>query len=149
MICQYFLIVVSQVNYSLQLLEPVLRGTASSFEVTPKATDDYNDKIHRKLAQTVFTHCISWYRTGGEGKVSSIFPGTAFLFYWYLRRPKWDHYIAIGAEKWDRQRRRARLLRWICLASLVPVVIWSANSTNVVSCQSSTCRDPSPLIFIL
>ncbi|KDR70333.1 hypothetical protein GALMADRAFT_76113, partial [Galerina marginata CBS 339.88] len=63
-----------QINYILQVITPILKGNVLSLEVDAAATDTYNDKIHHSLSKSVFSQCVSWYRVGGEGKVSSAFP---------------------------------------------------------------------------
>jgi hypothetical protein len=88
-----------QVKYIFQLIKPVIQGMASSFEVRAEATDTYNDVIHSWLSHSVYTRCVSWYRTGGDGKIYSIFPGPLTLFWWWLRTPIWKDYRAVGAER--------------------------------------------------
>jgi hypothetical protein len=107
-----------KINYALQLIEPVIRGTASSFEVKDKATDAYNDLIQYRLSRSIFTDCVSWYRVGGNGKVTTIFPGLITLFWWWLRSPTWKDYKAVGAEKWAKRRRSVKIWRFVGLASL-------------------------------
>ncbi|TFK40444.1 hypothetical protein BDQ12DRAFT_648979 [Crucibulum laeve] len=89
-----------QINYIIQLVKSIVDGNISSFEVTTKATEAYNDKIQARLSKSVFMHCISWYRLGGEGRVTSMFPGPGMLFWWWLRRPQWNHYMIIGLDRW-------------------------------------------------
>jgi cation diffusion facilitator CzcD-associated flavoprotein CzcO len=101
-----------QIDYIIQLVKPILDGLVSSMTVTPRATDAYNDLIHKRLSRSVFMDCISWYRTGGgEGKVSSIFPGPMFLFGWWIRRPKWEDYnVKAATNQWER---RVRSEKWM------------------------------------
>ncbi|KZP17161.1 hypothetical protein FIBSPDRAFT_957339 [Athelia psychrophila] len=71
---------VSGVDYILMMIVPVLSGAASSFFVTPAACDAYNVKVQRRLEGSVLIQCVSWYRAGGTGKVTSMLPaGDAFL----------------------------------------------------------------------
>jgi hypothetical protein len=93
-----------QVDYTLQLIKPVIEGTTSSFEVKAEATDAYNDVIYSRLSHFVYTQCVSWYRAGGDGKVSGIFPGPLTLFWWWLRTPIWKDYRAVGAARRTKQR---------------------------------------------
>ncbi|KAJ7020477.1 hypothetical protein C8F04DRAFT_1143915 [Mycena alexandri] len=90
-----------QIDYIIQFVKPILQGLVSTFDVTARATDAYNELIHARLARSVFMGCISWYRTGGEGKISSIFPGPMLLYGWWVRRPKWDDYQVKGTEQWE------------------------------------------------
>lgn len=114
-----------QVAYTLQLIKPILDGTISSVQVNEDATDAYNDKIHARLAKSVYVDCVSWYRKGRDGKVSSIFPGAATLFWWWLRRPNLSHFRGAPQDKWQRYRRqqtRKRALRTL-LTSLAVVLL--------------------------
>ncbi|KAJ7612203.1 hypothetical protein FB45DRAFT_760076, partial [Roridomyces roridus] len=102
-----------QINYILQFIKPILSGLVSSFAVTTSATDAYNTLIHERLARSVFVDCVSWYRTGGEGKVSSIFPGPMALYASWLRKPRWGDYIVeSGAGGKDTEKRWKSKVRW-------------------------------------
>ncbi|KAK0229195.1 hypothetical protein EDD85DRAFT_851939 [Armillaria nabsnona] len=95
-----------QIDYILQLIKPILQGHVSSINVTDEATDAYNEKIHARLAESVFVDCASWYRKGSDGKVSSIFPGPGFLFWWWLRKVDWSHYKVTALGSWYHSSRR-------------------------------------------
>ncbi|KAJ7740448.1 hypothetical protein DFH07DRAFT_1064204 [Mycena maculata] len=95
-----------QINYILKFVKPILDGTVSAFDVTSRATDAYNTLIHARLARSVFVGCVSWYRKGGEGKVSMIFPGPMMLYGWWLRKPRWGDYTVTATDRWERK------LRW-------------------------------------
>ncbi len=88
-----------QIAYIIKLIKPVLSGQVSAFNVTHEATDAYNEKIHARLGRSVFMDCVSWYRRGRDGKVTSIFPGAGSLFYLWLRRVDWSHYQRIGGDE--------------------------------------------------
>ncbi|KAG7086270.1 hypothetical protein E1B28_002236 [Marasmius oreades] len=101
-----------QINYMLQLIEPVLRGDLKTAEVTDHATKRYNDIIQSRLRKSVFVDCVSWYRKGSEGKVTSIFPGMSTLFWWWFRRVNWEDYNISGrTEEWQREQRRQEWVR--------------------------------------
>ncbi|KDQ34170.1 hypothetical protein PLEOSDRAFT_1031458 [Pleurotus ostreatus PC15] len=109
-----------QIDYCLALIAPVLADKAKSFEVTPEATDSYNENIQARLARSVFVHCNSWYRKGGDGIISSIFPGSQTRFWWWLRAPVWCHYrvvtpkshvhdsYVIGGDVWKQQQKQGQ-----------------------------------------
>ncbi|KAF8891130.1 hypothetical protein CPB84DRAFT_1816305 [Gymnopilus junonius] len=71
----------------------------SSLEVKLSATDAYNDKIQALLNNSVWAGCISWYRVGGDGKISSLFPGPALRFWLWLRKPDWRHFSGIFKQR--------------------------------------------------
>ncbi|KAG1822745.1 uncharacterized protein BJ212DRAFT_1444991 [Suillus subaureus] len=98
-----------KVAYILQLIEPVLTGSASSFTIKATPTDTYNDKLQEQLSRSVHVHCFSWARTNGTGKTFNPFPWPTTVLWWLLCRPNWDHYTAVGAEKWAWARRRKLL----------------------------------------
>jgi hypothetical protein len=100
----------TQINYILKFIKPIVRGLVSTFEVTTGATDAYNEFIHARLARSVFIGCLSWYRSGGDGKVSSIFPGTMMLYAWWMRRPRWSDYRIKATNQWERELRYERWL---------------------------------------
>ena len=70
---------INQAKYITQLIKPILAQKVTSLEIKVDATDAYNDKIQARLSRSVFPHCNSWYRVGGEGKITNIFPGWAFF----------------------------------------------------------------------
>ncbi|KAF9004036.1 hypothetical protein BDQ17DRAFT_472624 [Cyathus striatus] len=116
---------IQKINYIIQMIKPVLEGKVSSFEVTTHACESYNEKIQAKLSRSVFIHCVSWYRLGGTGRVTSMFPGPGMLFWWWLRRPRWEHYTTIGAtKKWIKES-RPRTFEWLASAfAVIAFLTW-------------------------
>jgi len=114
-----------QVNYIMQMLDPILNGLVSSFEVTHEATDAWNARIHEKLATSVWSVCQSWYRAGKSGKNVAIWPGPLIEQWWQLRRPVWSDYNAVGADKWHKTRRLKLLLQTVKLGSGVAASSWA------------------------
>ncbi|RXW18729.1 hypothetical protein EST38_g7127 [Candolleomyces aberdarensis] len=95
----------AQIQHALQLVKPVVDGTAKSFEVKHEATDDYNEWLHKRLSTSVWTDCSSYYQLDGQGsKNVATFPGPVALFWWQLRKPRWEVFKAVGADAWERQR---------------------------------------------
>jgi hypothetical protein len=115
---------IAQINYILKFVKPILDGLVTSFSVTPRATDAYNDLIQARLARSVWVQCTSWYRAGGEGKVSSIFPGPMFLFAWWVRRPRWEDYaVKAPSKKWARRVWREKWLRRLSPAHYLSLLV--------------------------
>ncbi|TDL24856.1 FAD/NAD-binding domain-containing protein [Rickenella mellea] len=111
----------AQINYIMQMIKPVLARKAKSFEVLPSASAKYNAKIQKTLASSVFTSCRSWYQMDGTGKNFVIFPGPVLLYWWWMRRPVWKHYRAIGAERWQKERLLSKVLTiglGVCVTAL-------------------------------
>ncbi|KAG1750938.1 hypothetical protein EDD22DRAFT_916125 [Suillus occidentalis] len=119
-----------QIGYILQLIEPILSGSASSFTVKASPTDAYNAKVQERLSRSVFMHCYSWARTNGTGKVFNPFPWAVTLWWWWLRKPNWDHYVAVGAEKWVWARRR-KAAKNILKCAAVLTLLWPYMSGPV------------------
>ncbi|KAI0065159.1 FAD/NAD-P-binding domain-containing protein, partial [Artomyces pyxidatus] len=96
----------TQFNYTLQLIAPVLSGALASFEPTLPATETYNAWLQRRLTDSVWMTCTSWYRRGQEGKIFSTFPGPLALYWWFLRAPQWADYVVKGdgSRAWGRRR---------------------------------------------
>jgi hypothetical protein len=124
----YFSCVITQVyhkiGYILQLIEPVLSGSASSFTVKASPTDAYNVKVQERISRMVFMQCHSWARTNGTGKVFNPFPWASTLWWWWLRKPNWDHYVAVSAEKWVWARRK-KVVKNILKCAAVLMLSWS------------------------
>jgi len=117
-----------QIDYILQLTKPILERKILSIEVKKSAAEAYNSKIHSLLNSSVFTSCMSWYRVGGDGKVSTIFPGSGVRFWMLLRKPNWADYFGVGVDRWiSKQIFRQRLWRTLQIALLSGLVILAAN----------------------
>lgn len=113
-----------KINYSLQLIQPILKGIVSSVEVTSEATDAYNIKIHARLDRSIFVSCMSWYRRGGGGKVFSLFPGSPVLFWWWLRSVNWEHYVVLPHQPWQRYRERQSIVRRLLILLSIATFVW-------------------------
>ncbi|KAF7359016.1 hypothetical protein MSAN_01242300 [Mycena sanguinolenta] len=98
-----------QIDYILKFVKPILDGAVSTFEVSSEATDQYNNWIHTRLSRSVHMSCVSWYRVGGTGKISSIFPGSGTLFWWCTRTPRWSDYKISEKSDWKELVRRQQL----------------------------------------
>jgi hypothetical protein len=126
----------SQVTYLLQLLEPVLAGVLTSVTPTDAATDRYNDMLQERLKDSVWSQCASWYRVGGSGRIASTFPGPLVLFWWWLRKLRWEDYEieGPGAEEWRRRHARwsrKRLVAIITLACVFGALLSAVLRWNV------------------
>lgn len=120
-----------QIDYILKMVEPVLAGKAKSFEVTTEAADKYNAHLARRLDGSPLTACVSWYRTGGNGKVTGVFPGSVSLYWWWMRKPEWNCYKAVGAEKFEAER------KWESVKSAGKVALFAAAAAGLWQNQSA------------
>lgn len=108
-----------QINYAIQLIKPIIARKARSFTVRDGPTDAYNAQLQKRIGGSVFTACASYYRSSASGKNVAIFPGPLAQFWWWLLSPRWADYQAVGAEKWERERRRARVLNIVAALLVV------------------------------
>ncbi|EJD02410.1 FAD/NAD-binding domain-containing protein [Fomitiporia mediterranea MF3/22] len=118
----------AQINYTIQLLAPIISRSASSFTVRSSVTDTFNERLQKRLNTTVFAACASWYRAGsdGTGKNVAIWPGPVTAYWWKVRKVRWSDYEARGAENWKRERRRKRI--WQVLAWIAAAVLLAAGT---------------------
>ncbi|KAI0033522.1 FAD/NAD(P)-binding domain-containing protein [Vararia minispora EC-137] len=99
-----------QIDHALQLIKPVVRRTARSFEVRTDVFTRYNEWIQRRLSRSVWSHCQSYYRMrSADGRNVAIFPGPVTLFWWLARKVKFEDYKAVGAERFEKRRRGKRV----------------------------------------
>ncbi|KAG7093754.1 hypothetical protein E1B28_007403 [Marasmius oreades] len=82
----------TEIGYALNFIQLLLSGAITSFEVKNESTEEYNELIQRRLKNSVFVTCASWYRKDNNGKISYIFPGSATRFWWGLRKVNWKHF---------------------------------------------------------
>lgn len=109
----------AQIGLALQLMKPVLEGKAKYFEITDEATDKYNEWLQGRLQNSVWTDCMSYYRSDRKlGKIVATFPGPVALFWWLSRTPVWERYRAVGAEAWAAERRESWVRKLVLFAVL-------------------------------
>ncbi|KAJ3574820.1 hypothetical protein NP233_g1506 [Leucocoprinus birnbaumii] len=109
----------AQIGLALQLMKPVLEGKAKYFEITDEATDEYNSWLQGRLQNSVWTDCMSYYRSDRKlGKIVATFPGPVALFWWLARTPVWSRYRAVGAEAWAAERRQSWMQKMVVFAVL-------------------------------
>ena len=87
-------------------------GILKSVAPTDAATDRYNDMLQERLEDTVWSQCVSWYRVGGRGRIASTFPGPLVLFWWWLRKLRWEDYEIDGPGVKEWRRRHALRSSW-------------------------------------
>jgi cation diffusion facilitator CzcD-associated flavoprotein CzcO len=63
----------AQIGYVAQALE--LIGNGRALDVRPDVQRRYADGIQRRLDDTVWTECHSWYRRDGDGRIVNNWPG--------------------------------------------------------------------------
>lgn len=120
----------SQINYALRLVYPVIKGLARSFTVKEQACEAYNASMQRKLSDSVYVHCKAWYQSKTSGKNVAIFPGPLALYWWKLRNPVWAHYDSVDSDQWRRWLIVTKFAKWIAVPALIICfkALWSSES---------------------
>ncbi|KAG1756602.1 uncharacterized protein EDB91DRAFT_1093541 [Suillus paluster] len=108
----------TQVSYILKLIKPIIDGKVKSLEVTQKATASYNTWIRKRMENTIFLGCLSYYRGDSRKGVRNVatFPGMIALYWWIVRKPRWDDFRVVGGEQWSYQRRKVALIKYALVA---------------------------------
>jgi cation diffusion facilitator CzcD-associated flavoprotein CzcO len=99
----------SQLNYTMSAIETMRARGLELVDVRPDAQARYNERIHARLAKTVWnTGCTSWYQTR-SGKNTTLWPGFTFEFRLRTRRfdPADYEVVPLGAAAPARERPRA------------------------------------------
>jgi len=113
-----------QIQHTIQLLKPVLKGEVGSFAVREEASAKYNVWVQKRLTGTVWNHCQSYYRRDSTtGKNFVTFPGHVTLFWWLARRPRYSDYVVVGGERWRCVRRLKGILRVTLQLAVLTVVV--------------------------
>jgi hypothetical protein len=91
---------VFQIQHTMQLIKPILTGAVRSFAVREEASSKYNLWVQKRLAQTVWNFCHSYYRReSANGKIFVTFPGPVSLFWWLARSPRYSDYEMVVGER--------------------------------------------------
>ena len=71
----------SQLNYLLSALHTMARKDLATFEVTPRAQQEYNENLQRSMRQTIWSTggCSSWY-LDKHGRNTTLWPKFTFEF---------------------------------------------------------------------
>jgi hypothetical protein len=119
-----------QTQYTIQVIKPILDRQVKSLEVTDCAYGEYNDWLQGRLADSVWVDCASYYRQGGTGNNFATFPGPVSLFWWYTRKPLWQHYTGVGADGFLHRKRLAALVKKLGWLAVVLAMIFRAYSKS-------------------
>ncbi|KAF8709339.1 hypothetical protein RHS03_03350, partial [Rhizoctonia solani] len=65
-----------QMNYAVQLIEPVLRGQIQNFSPRADKVEAWNHWLQSYLSKDIYTGCATYYlHNNGEGKNINVWPG--------------------------------------------------------------------------
>ncbi|KAK3485558.1 uncharacterized protein B0T23DRAFT_390620 [Neurospora hispaniola] len=134
-----FLIAVENaINYSLRIIEPLLKGKGSVAEVKRKAEEKYVQSLHHALQDTVFsTGCSSWYNRTVDGKKpwnASAYPWSQAHHWYSCLFPSWKDWRLSGqTEKNKIVKQSHTLTRLLTLTAFtLGMVFWSRRNPNTV-----------------
>ena len=83
----------AQYRYVLDALAQLKRRRARALDVRAEAQANYNARLQRRLARTVWASgCTSWYRDR-NGKITALWPGFTFTFRALTRRLRPERYV--------------------------------------------------------
>ncbi|KIJ69255.1 hypothetical protein HYDPIDRAFT_172706 [Hydnomerulius pinastri MD-312] len=90
-----------QTDYILKLIKPIIDGEVKALQVKPEATKTYNAWIRRRMENTIFLSCFSYYRGDSRegGRNIATFPGMLTLFWWITRKPRWNDFELLASSK--------------------------------------------------
>ncbi|WAL69600.1 NAD(P)/FAD-dependent oxidoreductase [Amycolatopsis cynarae] len=69
-----------QARYVLQILHRIARGGLSCVDVRPEAAGRFDTEVQRRLADSVWSGCSSWYREE-NGRISTNWPGLVWEYH--------------------------------------------------------------------
>lgn len=86
-----------QIAYALRWIRRMAVDGQASIEVTASAQANSNDRLQRRLAETVWaTSCHSWYKTA-SGKITNNWSGPTIAYWWQTRRDvRADYHVHSG-----------------------------------------------------
>ncbi|KAL7790804.1 hypothetical protein V8C37DRAFT_410783 [Trichoderma ceciliae] len=123
------------VNYSLRLIEPILRGEATAIDVIPDAEKQYVDQIQTDLKDTVWlSGCSNWYNRAQDGTVRNAmaYPYSQPYFWYQCLFPNYKDF------KYDPAKNPPRRKGW---RAVIRYSFYAAASLSSLSLMVSGTRN--------
>nr|AFO67568.1 putative FAD-containing monooxygenase [Epichloe inebrians] len=80
-------------DYFIRLLQRAIRFGALSFDVKAEAQADFDSRIHKFMENMAWTgSCRSWYKSGRDGKITALWPGSSLHYMQVLAEDRWEDY---------------------------------------------------------
>ena len=80
----------SQIMFIMKCLKYLKNNKLNYLDVKNTAMESYNNKLQKKLSETVWaSNCGSWYKTE-EGKIINNYPGYGTEYYFMMSRPNYN-----------------------------------------------------------
>ncbi|KAL2209886.1 FAD/NAD(P)-binding domain-containing protein [Sarocladium strictum] len=107
-------------DYFIRILRKVIREDVKSFDVRPEAQADFNTHTQDAMNDLVWSgSCRSWYKSGPNGKVTAVWPGSSLHYLQVLSEGRWEDYS--WKYKSNRYDYWGRGLSWIEKPELDPL----------------------------
>ncbi|KXS18231.1 FAD/NAD(P)-binding domain-containing protein [Gonapodya prolifera JEL478] len=113
-----------QVNYALQVMEPLLSGRVKSLEPRKDVQKAYNEMLQRKMQNLVWLgSCKSWY-VNEAGKNTTLYPDYQHTFWWETLRVDYSEYLSEDGKPYWRPRNMKMLVTVSGLILLAGLRFW-------------------------
>jgi cation diffusion facilitator CzcD-associated flavoprotein CzcO len=111
----------NMVELTLKMIEPVLKGDASTVEVKKEAEQRYTNDVQQQLKKTVFTAggCANWYVDPKTGWNSNAYPWSQIDFWYRCTFPKWNDWSYSYTTRGMLKKRAAQATKTILLAATI------------------------------
>jgi len=124
----------NMVNYTLKIIEPILKGGASEVEVKASAEREYVTQVQAVSKTRVISRCNNWY-VSKDGWNSTVYPWSQIHFWWRSTFPIWRDWEYKYTSRHVHSK-RARF-RWtvlvLCMLSLVgAAAMGTRNRTHLL-----------------
>lgn len=96
----------AQASYIRSAVDHLVRVGAARVQVRPAVAESWDEVLQRRLEDSVWSHCTSWYRHE-SGRVSSNWPGTAGQYARRTRHLDAGDYDWSGDHAWAGDRERS------------------------------------------
>lgn len=119
-----------QIDYSLQLIAPILQRKVKSVNVKADVCSKFNDQIQKQLKDTVWEACTNWYHERDGGKNIALWPGPLVKYWWKTRVANWEDYEVRGTQAWEKEVRRKKVKRAILILLTIIAIVASAHPVS-------------------
>ncbi|KKY28791.1 putative flavin-containing monooxygenase-like protein [Diplodia seriata] len=81
-------------DYIVRCVRKIQRDNVRSMAVNPRRVRDFTQYVDAYFAGTVFAEeCRSWYRSGHDGRITGLWPGSTNHCIEALRSPRWEDFV--------------------------------------------------------
>ncbi|WP_233531125.1 NAD(P)/FAD-dependent oxidoreductase [Antrihabitans sp. YC2-6] len=88
----------SQARYIRQVVERLATEPGIQLSVRPEVEQNYDDKLQKRLVDTPWNFCSSWYRNA-SGRITNNWPGATLLYRMWTRQFEAGDYVVTKAGR--------------------------------------------------